>query len=227
MPFKDVNGYKFTISRFDLSWFDKYLKRAPKVILEFGSYDGGDGVLYKNSFPNCRVISIEACPERYTIVEKNADKFGIESYNYAVCDFDGKIDFFQVEDTISCKNNSYESSFGSSGSINSRTDVYKVKFPHVKEKPSILIDSVRLDTFCEMNEVKNIDLLHCDVEGAEHKVIAGMGSLRPKLLWLEVHLGKEFYGENAYDPVELNSVLRDMGYIMVESNGSDNLYELR
>ena len=35
---------------------------TPKTIIEFGSYDGGDGLKYKLDFPEADVISIEADP---------------------------------------------------------------------------------------------------------------------------------------------------------------------
>lgn len=216
-----IEDYKLCIGGFDVNWFSKYLKETPKLILEFGSYDGGDGVRYKTTFPDCKVISIEACPKRFSLIKELENKFSIEAHNYAVCDIDGQIEFFQVEDNNVTDN---DLKCGSSGSINARTDFYKKKFPHINEKPSILVNSIRLDTFCQKNQIQNIDLVHCDVEGAEHRVVKGMGSMRPKLLWLEMHLGKKFYGENAYDAKELDLHLRDIGYSMVETNGKDCLY---
>lgn len=220
----NVEGYKLCVNiDFQVHWITKHLNKDPETILEFGSYDGGDGVRYKKTFPNCRVISIEACPIRFNLIKDLENKFDIEAYNYAVCDTDGQIEFFQVADENVIDN---PLKFGSSGSINQRTDKYKNRFSHITEQPGITVDSIRLDTFCSNNNITDIDFVHCDVEGAEHRVVMGMGVMRPKLILLEMHLGKEYYGNHAYDTDELHSHMLDLGYAMVENTASqvDRLY---
>jgi hypothetical protein len=68
--------------------------------------------------------------------------------------------------------------------------------------------------------------MHIDVEGAEHRVMEGLGSLRPSMLWMETYLGKDYYGEYAYDVLELNNLVLSMGYKVAEATGSDTLYVL-
>lgn len=216
-----IENYEFYVGGFNLDWFSKYLGNNPQTIIEFGSYDGGDGVRYKTAYEDCKIYSIEACPQRYNVIFPLAEKFGLLIYNMAVSDVDGQIEFYQVEDDNVVDN---KNKCGSSGSINPRTDFYKKKFPHIKEKKKILVNSTRLDTFCRNQNIEKVDLIHCDVEGAEHRVVYGLGNLRPKLLWLEMHLGKKYYGEQAYDAGELDLYLSQIGYKRVEQNGADCLY---
>lgn len=107
-----VKGHKFYKSDFNVEWIRKYLKELPKVILEFGSYDGGDGVFYKETFPSSEVFSIEACKERYDLIKPLESAFNIRAFNYAICEYDGFIDFYAVKDpnVMDCKEQ-----FGSSG----------------------------------------------------------------------------------------------------------------
>ena len=74
------------------------------------------------------------------------------------------------------------------------------------------------------NSIKNIDFMHIDVEGAEHRVIQGFGNIRPKLIWAETYLGKDYCGENAYDISELQNMFLKMGYVVVEKTTADTLY---
>jgi len=217
----EVNGIKLYKSDFNTEWIDKYLGEKPKVIIEFGSYDGGDGAFYKQKYPDCMVFSLEACFERYTIIKENEKLLGIDVSNFAVCEYDGFVQFYPVKDP-----NVMDSldKYGSSGSINKRTDMYKQKFLHIVEQNPVEVKSIRIDTFCKLKDIKSIDFLHVDVEGAEHRVIEGFGSMRPKIIWMETCLGKDYYGDNAYDINQLNTSIINMGYSIVEETNSDTLY---
>ena len=80
----EVDGVKMYKSDFNINWIFKHLGRTPNVIMEFGSYDGGDGVFYKKTFPDAEVYSIEACDERYKVIQKLDEIFGIHTFNYAI-----------------------------------------------------------------------------------------------------------------------------------------------
>lgn len=217
----EVDGIKMYKSDFNIRWIEKHLKKKPEVIVEFGSYDGGDGVFYKKSFPNAEVYSLEACSERFKVIQKLDKKFDIHTFNYAVCEYNGFADFYSVKDPNVMD---HEDKFGSSGSLNQRTEKYKNQFTHIKEQEAKKVPCIRLDTFCENNNIKNIDFLHVDVEGAEHRVVQGFGELRPSILWMETYLGKDYYGKNAYVTSELNKMILDMGYIIAEKTPADTLY---
>ena len=95
--------------------------------------------------------------------EELEKKFGLHTFNYAVCDYDVTIDFFQVKDLNVMD---HKGKFGSSGSINKRIDLYKNKFSHIEEQSPVNTPCIRLDTFCKHNNIDHIDFLHVDVEGA-------------------------------------------------------------
>ena len=209
---------------FNTSWIEQYIGRKPNVIMEFGSYDGGDGVNYKQIFPDASVYSIEACPERFKVISSYIDKFDVKAFNYAMCDYDGEIEFYQMTcpDTLD-----HPGMYGGSGSINKKTDLYKQSWSHIEELAPIKTPCRRLDTLCKEENIGHIDFLHVDVEGAEHKVVKGFGELRPSMLWLETHLGKEYYGPDAYIKTELNEHLISIGYMQIIDTPNDTLYVLQ
>lgn len=117
--------------------------------------------------------------------------------------------------------------YGSSGSINKRTDLYKNTFSHIDEQTAKSVPCIRLDTFCDDNNIKHVDFLHVDVEGAEHRVVKGFGELRPSILWMETYLGKDYYGKDAYITSELHELVLSMGYYIAEQTSADTLYVLK
>jgi FkbM family methyltransferase len=201
----------------------KYLSDV-KTIFEFGSYDGGDAIRYKETYPNARVISFEGCPVRHAVIDSYKDQFSLECYHYAVSNIDGTIQFNQMQDPNEFSPNNPDK-FGGSGSICKHTEQYKKDFDHliILNEP-VTVNSTRIDTFCKNNNIDSIDLMHIDVEGAEHLVINGFGEMRPKIVWAETHLDKRFYGETAYAPGEVDSLLSSMGYTFVYTDGYDRLY---
>ncbi len=216
----EAQGIKLYRSEFPAEWIEKYI-RNPSIIVEFGSYDGGDGAYYKSLFPSSRVVSVEADPLRFEVIKGYADKLHLEVYEGAICDTDGEVVFYPIIDpnVVDC-----ETKAGGSGSINRRTEKYKSIFTHLREAEPIIVTSYTLEKFCIKYEIPFIDFLHLDVEGAEHRVIKGMGDLRPKVIWAESYLGKEYYGENAYEIGEIDYLLKLMGYTIVENNKSDSLF---
>lgn len=220
----DFQGIQLYRSRFDLSWVEKYAPDLdPKIIFEFGSYDGGDGVRFKQKYQTAKVFSIEACPILFSqIVTMNElHRAGLEIHHLAISDIDGVVSFYQCIDT-----NRGPDQFGGAGSILERTQLHLDEFPHLSYPKPVDVQAKRLDTFCGEHGIESIDILHVDVEGAEMKVLLGLGTIRPKMIFLEKHLGKDWYGPNAYDYAEMNNYLISNGYKLVEEYITDNLYVL-
>jgi len=219
--YKDLTLYH---GGFDLNWVDKYLGKTPEVIIEFGAYDGGDAVRFKTNYQDSEVFSLEACENRFKIIKGyNIEELGIKLFNYAVSDVDGEIDFYPMLDS----NNKDDNKYGGSGSILKATDKYKNSFKHLKHLEPVKVKSIRIDTFCKMNNISKIDILHIDAEGADLIALKSIGDLRPKLVFLEKGYGKEWYGPDAYSDDEILKFLQPLGYEIKEDTNIDGLYVLK
>jgi FkbM family methyltransferase len=220
----EINNLKLykSLEAKDIKILSKYIGEV-NTIIEFGSYDAGDGCYLKSNFPNANVYSIEACPERFSTIKKIENICGIKSFNYAVCDYDGFINFYQVFDENVLD---HPKKYGSSGSINKKTNFYKTTFDHVKENTPISVPCITIQTFCKNNKISSVDYMHIDTEGAELKVLSGFGNIRPKILRLENCYGKKYYGEDAYDAPELDIFLSNMNYTELKegTTGDSGLY---
>lgn len=208
------------MSEFSLDWIGQHLRRAPKVILDVGTYDCGDAMRLKAKYPDARVIAFEASPDAYRrITEVGAARArGIEVVHAAVSNQDGTMDFHSNTD-------SRDGNIGCSGSILEPTPHNLAKYPFLQFKTPTKVPAVRLDTFCAEHGIAHIDVIHMDVQGAEGYAIEGLGDLRPDMLFFEIDATDEYKG--AVPLVELFDRLAEWGYEKKWQGAHDALFVLR
>lgn len=216
--FHPAPGIRLYRSAFNVAWLAEF-GIEPKVILDVGSYDGGDGVRFKQAFPSCRVVSFEADPDRFETVARAAD-FGVEPVQCAVSSADGQGDWFATKDRLVG-----EAGSGSQGSLYRQNDVLNRKFTFVEQATTpVSVQTMRLDTFCRARAIAAIDLAHIDVQGAEYDVLAGLGALRPALLYIEVEQGDGAGWISAKGTPEVHALCLSLGYALAGDFGTDRLY---
>ena len=216
--FSPAPGISLYRSAFNIGWFAEF-GIEPRAILDIGSYDGGDGVRFKQTFPSSRVISFEADPDCFKIVEQSA-QFGVEPVQCAVSDVDSQSRWFQAKDHLNGGGR-----YGSQGSLYLQNDALNRKFSFVEQsKNPIIVTTTRLDTFCRGHGIHVIDLAHIDVQGAEYDVIMGLGTLRPKLLYVEVEQGDGAGWIGAKGTERVHRLLLERGYTLAGDFVTDRLY---
>ena len=204
---------------FNLDWLVE-LGIRPSVIADVGSYDAGDAIRFKLAFRRARVIAFEADADRFSVLSRYADRFGVEACNLAILDQDGPVSWFSAEDDLYGKGHR-----GSQGSIYRQSEAMDRAFTHVHQsKVPVSVKGARLDTFCMRSGIAAIDLLHMDVQGAEYDVIVGFGHLRPRLIYLET-MPEELGGWRGAKPARaIHRLLSSMGYVIAGDFSSDRLY---
>jgi FkbM family methyltransferase len=197
---------------FNLKWFELFLKEEPKVIFDFGSFDGGDSLYYKLFLPNCDIYSIEAVPELYE-KQKHLEQYGIKIFNYAIYNKTGEIEFYPFFNN--------EKKCGASGSI------LKVKESLSKNfGKKIKVRAITIEDFCYIYNIENIDYMHIDVEGVTREVFEGIGNIRPKMLWIEIHnVISRYYGATTVK--QLHEILIDKLKYELKFKGSSNSLYVR
>ena len=204
-------------SRFNMSWIDE-LRICPRVILDIGSYDGGDSIRFKSRFPDARIIAFEADPERHVLVAANVAPLGIAAVNAAVCDRDGPVVWYQAFDA-----RFDDGKAGSQGSMYRHSAECKQRYDFVRQSETpITVAGVRIDSFCRQAGIDQVDVAHIDVEGAEYDVVAGLGDVLPKLLYVEAAPFDAWVG--AKRPGELHRRLSSSGYLLAADLLGDRLY---
>lgn len=157
------------------------------LIFELGSRDGIEAISLGNHYYNADVVSFECNPTTYHILQSNIKNYPkLSSYQYAVSDIDGIIDFYQ----------SVHGNPGSS-SIFKKTGQYDYIENLVQNK--ISVQSTTLSTFLDNYNKKDIDIIWADLQGAELKALNGMGEYLNKV--------KFIYTEIEYKPIYENQAL--------------------
>jgi len=212
-----INQTQFGRSLFNMNWA-KEICGTPNVILDIGCYDGGDSIRFLQRYPDCKVYSFEASPERQSKIESYSNEYGFKLIKSAVMDYDGVVEFYN-----SLVDNQR---IDAQGSIYKHSNNYKKKYPRIQQLPnSIMVECITIETFCKKNNIDAIDVAHIDVEGAELNVIKGFGNFLPKIVYIET-LGDEMF-LNGSKVKDIDDFLISKNYFLAKDLISDRLYVQR
>jgi FkbM family methyltransferase len=207
------HGHQLYFSSFNPDWFAE-LRVEPHVILDVGSFDGGDALVLKTRFPDARVVAVEADPQRAKLVREALEGTGIEVVECAVLDSNRTVDFYST--TI----DGQPSSQGSIFQFNPKT---ARKLVHIKQaQQSIQVKGRTLSDIFKELKITDVSLLHMDIQGAEFEALLGLGQSRPHMIHLEV--GNEYRG--AQGPSKVHNQIISMGYSLAADFINDRLYVL-
>lgn len=141
-----------------------------KIIFDVGAYDGMSGLGLLQGDPNCMIYSFEAAPHCIKMIKDN---------------YNNNAKYILTEKAVSDKNGTANFNFCRNGGASSlcefKNDNELVK--HWSGRPdvqysgiSILVETIRLDTFIEQNNIKQIDYLHIDTQGYDLNVLQSLGN---------------------------------------------------
>ncbi len=201
------------MSVFQTIWAQQYLGRAPRTFIHAGCFEAIHTIRFKEAFPDCRVIALEACPDNYASLVANKKDEIIEIVHAALCDHGGEVKF------VSSYSSGGECGSGSilTPSQKLHEDNNRLRFTEPR-----IIPAVTLDKFCGLRGIKEIDILHLDVQGAEALALMGFGLMRPKLLFVEISETEHYDGAASLS--NLKAALKHMGYRHSNDDGYGALY---
>ena len=156
--------YDFCVNTLDLfanKIREVYGNTDPEIILEIGSRDLNSSIEILSHFPNSRIIAFEPTPEQYNMCfEKSKHYENIEVYNFALSDEEGEVDFWVVD-----------------GNVGGSSMFEPIDVPYSSGTwNKIKVQSKRLDSFLKSIGVEKVDCIWMDTQGAELKVLKGMGT---------------------------------------------------
>jgi hypothetical protein len=97
-------------------------------------------------------------------------------------------------------------------------------FKHLSPIEKTQVQSTTIDKFCDDHQIKEIDMIHIDAEGAGYEIITGMNKILPKLIFIERENRHLFQGKKTGDN-ELIKLLNNRGYKIKYSLHNDILLE--
>lgn len=168
------HGRQLYGSCFNMAW-PRELGIEPRVIIDAGSYDGGDAYRLKTAFPRAYVLAIEADPERFRITQENLANQGIETESCALTDRTARVRWYR---------GTGRGKVSSSGSIYQMTPEARLR--HKQHAYSETVLGSTLSIICGVYDLEHIDILHMDIEGATLPALRGLGTIRPRLIFTEM-----------------------------------------
>jgi 2-O-methyltransferase len=174
------------------------------VIVEAGAHDGGDTVEFARLFPDARILSFEPHPKLFAVArEATRNLRNVVLENVALYDKKGKMPFHI-----------------SSGTSDASSSLLVPKehlkhHPSVKFEQSIHVDVIRLDDYLAAKQIKRIDFLWLDLQGAELHVLRTLDSFLSGTtgLFIEVSLSEVYEAVPKYQ--EVRNFLKERGFVAV------------
>jgi len=177
---------------------EKHIDRQAQVLmLDVGSRDAQVAILFKRYFPNASVYAFECNPPAIDLCRRNISKSGLKDIiliDKAVSDIPGKTDFYTVDErrmgNIGASSLYLASAFNPEGTRDAQC--------------RIKVDAITLKQWAEENNVKMIDLLWIDLQGAELKALKGMGELirRVRFIYTEVEYQEMYVGQALFPEID-------------------------
>jgi FkbM family methyltransferase len=197
------------------------------IIFDIGSRDCLQSIEFYNAFPNSKIYAFECNPNTIEICKHNIKPYSdrITLIEGAVCDYDGNITFYPINQkktitTWKDGNPGASSIFKSNG--NYTEEIYV--------QDEITTNCHRLDTVMKKYGIPKVDIIWMDLQGAELLALRGLGTYlqNVKYIHTEVSHIEMYSGQVMF--IELNHYILSNGFILKNNlslNGwqEDVIYE--
>jgi FkbM family methyltransferase len=201
------------------------------TIFDVGACEAEDSIRYSNLFPKAKIFAFEPLPENYLKAKENIEYFNksnqIFLYPFAINDKEGEYKFYVSSGNPRIYGNISDWDFGNKSSSLLKPGKIKQTHEWLKFNRVIKVQTKTLCSFCSHNDIKKINFLHIDVQGAELNVLKSAGDLLydTDLIWLEVSV-LELYKNQALEK-DIRNFLNQKFELMlskIEGSSGDQLY---
>lgn len=175
-----------------ITTFVKYLDRSRDyIIFDVGSRDCEQSIEFYHAFPNAHIYAFECNPNTLPLCKKNIAPFSdrITLVEGAVCDYDGSITFYPINQqktrtTWKDGNPGASSIYKSNG---------KYQYEHYVQD-EMTTNCHRLDTVMSNLQIPHCDIIWMDLQGAELLAMHGLGKQIEYVKYIHVEVShKEMY----------------------------------
>jgi FkbM family methyltransferase len=189
--------------------FVSLLKRTPcDLILDIGSCDGQQSLLFRLCSPAARIVAFEANPCNFAAMSSNSllAQNNICIYPHAVCDRHGTATFFVTDvDHADPDQNRGTSSL--------------LEHPGINSARPITVETARLDDFVEAHFANCQRIaLWIDVEGAEYAVLETCEALRSRIALVHVETAESPIQVGQRPLSELTALMTRLGFVPLASS---------
>ena len=218
-------------------------KNINYIIFDIGSRDCLQSIEFYNNFPNAHIYAFECNPNTINICKKNIENYNNritraqlaeDSISYpqritliegAVCDYDGEITFYPInqQKTITSWD---DGNPGASSLYKSNRD-----YPYEKYvQDEVITNCHRLDTIMNKYNIKNVDIIWMDLQGAELLALKGLGKYLKDVKYIyteithkEIYKGQVLFEE--FNQFMINNNFKLKNNLLMTEWQEDAIYE--
>jgi FkbM family methyltransferase len=186
-------------------------KNEPYIIFDIGSRDCVQSIEFYEYFPNSKIYAFECNPNTLDICKKNIESYSdrITLIKGAVCDYDGNIKFYPInqQKTIT----TWEDGNPGASSIFKSNGNYTVE-TYIQDE--ITTPCHRLDSVMNKYGISKVDIIWMDLQGAELLALKGLGNHLQNVKYIHTEVSyKEMYsGQVMFD--ELNNYILSNDFVI-------------
>lgn len=176
-----------------------YDKKKEYIIFDIGSRDCQQSIEFYKTFPNAKIYAFECNPNTLDLCEQNIIPYQdrITLIKGAVCDYDGNITFYPINQEKT--KTTWEDGNPGASSLFKSNGKYKVE-TYVQDE--IITNCHRLDTIMNEYNIPYVDIIWMDLQGAELLALKGLGNKLSSVEYLytevshkEIYTGQVMYKE--------------------------------
>lgn len=202
------------------------------TIFDIGSCEAEDSIRYAKFFPNCTVHSFEPVENNYKIGLTNIKRHRLQNRiilnKTALSNSNGTATIHISSGRPENVNPTGDWDYGNKSSSLLKPNEALQVTPWLKFSSKTKVKTQKLASYCDKANIKKIDLIHMDVQGAEKMVLEGAGKMlrSTSAIWLEVE-SIELYKNQVLKP-EIEKFMHKNDFIKVadtvDSISGDQLY---
>lgn len=191
--------------------FSCYIQDKSKdyIIFDIGARDCLQSIEFYNKFPNAKIYSFECNPNTIDICKKNIEKYRdrITLIEGAVCDYDGLINFYPI-DQKKTKTTWADGNPGASSLFKSNGNYTIEEYVQYE----IISKCHRLDSVMKRYNIPRVDIIWMDLQGAELLALRGLGDflIDLKFIYTEVSHIEMYNGQVMFK--EINDFMLNNGF---------------
>lgn len=148
-------------------------RNAELVIFDIGSRDCMQSIEFYSAFPNAKIYAFECNPNTLPLCRKNIENYKdrITLIEGAVCDYDGDITFYPINQQKTVT--SWVDGNPGASSLFKSNNTYTVE-KYVQDE--VKTNCHRLDTVMKSHGINRVDVIWMDLQGAELLALKSLGN---------------------------------------------------